>query len=383
MVEAIWPLTRVQFGLETTAGIMVAADTLVPIADGTYQPITERVPLEEAFGSLVQQDDVVTARSSRVNLTQNLSHEYLGWLLQCAVAAEAASTEAAPSAWGAGTAYSLNDKVVEGGSYYICIRAHTSAAGDVANGAPDQGAATAWAVYLLAQTYDFEPTLTTPTPLATSTFEIQMTDGLTPFYRRAFAFGSVESFTLNIPADGLCTVASQWFGRAEQNLAAFAAANPLTRNMLSARDWSFYIDDTWAELGTTQIPSAFREASLQYQTGAAPRSAMAGRADKDLAKVTRGGYIASLGLTPDYEQVAADELQKWREGALRFIRLQAGVSGGQPLTTIDLAVRVIETPDQLARDGNTHTMPYTGQMRRDTTSGKAIAFQVVNSIASY
>ena len=55
------------------------------------------------------------------------------------------TTETTPSAWAVSTSYVIGDKVEEGGSYYRCIRAHTSATGNVADGDPSQTSATAWA----------------------------------------------------------------------------------------------------------------------------------------------------------------------------------------------------------------------------------------------
>ena len=51
------------------------------------------------------------------------------------------------SAWAAEADYEVGDKVSRGGSYYAANRSHTSATGDVANGAPDQDSATGWDAY--------------------------------------------------------------------------------------------------------------------------------------------------------------------------------------------------------------------------------------------
>ena len=56
----------------------------------------------------------------------------------------AVGADAAAPAWAESTAYTVGQFVTEGGLEYECIRAHTAAAGDDADGAPDQDAATAW-----------------------------------------------------------------------------------------------------------------------------------------------------------------------------------------------------------------------------------------------
>lgn len=51
--------------------------------------------------------------------------------------------------WVTATAYAVGDTVRSGNKNYICVRAHTSANGNTANGAPDQANATAWEEYFL------------------------------------------------------------------------------------------------------------------------------------------------------------------------------------------------------------------------------------------
>ena len=69
--------------------------------------------------------------------------------------------EAAPAAWAQGTGYVVGDRCTHMKTY-MCIRMHTAASGDVADGAPDQPAATAWievarrVEYELLRTQDFQ-----------------------------------------------------------------------------------------------------------------------------------------------------------------------------------------------------------------------------------
>ena len=64
------------------------------------------------------------------------------------------AVESAPPAWAEGVDYEEGDKVTQGEFYYIANADHTSAAGDVADGSPDQANATRWDSYTL-ETYDY------------------------------------------------------------------------------------------------------------------------------------------------------------------------------------------------------------------------------------
>ena len=64
------------------------------------------------------------------------------------------AVEAPPPAWAEGVDYQEGDKTTQGERYYIANADHTSAAGDVADGAPDQANAIRWDSYTL-EVYDY------------------------------------------------------------------------------------------------------------------------------------------------------------------------------------------------------------------------------------
>lgn len=89
---------------------------------------------------LTKGDVVVTAKTAVTAGSPPTIHRTTGEIGQGQTTADADD-------WVTTTAYVVGDTVRSGSKNYICIRAHTSANGNVANGAPNQANATAWEEY--------------------------------------------------------------------------------------------------------------------------------------------------------------------------------------------------------------------------------------------
>ncbi len=330
-MNALWPLSRVQYGLETTAGTLVAADTLLPLESGSYEPQIERTALEEARGVLVQVDDLDVRKGSMLTISQFLDYEHVALPLLTGFDNAAAVGVSAP------------------------------------------------------YTRTFEPGLTAPEGLASASFEVVETDGASDLFEAAFAYGSCEQCSINLAFNQPATLSATYFGRAEQSVAAATGLSALARKVIRSSDFEIAIDDTWAGLGTTKRAATIRSAQLQLTSGAAPGYTLDGATDLDFTKLYRGRLSGSLQLVLDLNATAMGEVGKWRDGALRFVELKATDGTGAALRslTLQLALRFIETPQVLQHDGDIVTVGLTGELRYDATSGKALRVELKNAISGY
>ena len=303
-------LTEVQFGLEATAGTLVAATRLFPFTDGSYSPTISFKTLDEVRGINADYDDIIAQRGSELQLTQELDFENLIPAFECAFA---------------------NVMAVGSDPY--------------------------------ERTYT--PARTSFSPLATATIEVAETDGVDT-YRKHFGLARPTAISIEA-ADETAQLVTTWMGRAAQDLTAPAAVAAIARRVIPAALFTVYIDDTWAGLGTTQVGYA-RSFNAAYVPGLTPAYNLAGRADLDQTGWYRGRFQGTIGLTVDHDGDSSAELAHWAAGDLRFIRLRAVVGADLELR-LDHCVRYIETPDVLAADGKQHTLELSGQLRADTTTG--------------
>lgn len=327
MPTALIPLTKLQFGIESTPGTIVAADT-VYIADngGGFAPIIERNPLDtEVRGVLAIADDFDARGGSELTVESNLDFEQIMLPLDTGLAS------ATPS--GAGP-----------------------------------------------YTRTYSPSLTAPNALKSATFEVTYTDGTTKHVEREFGYGHCRSFGIELAFNQPARLSAEFFGQADVASTVTPALAPLTREIARSNAFNVYINDTWLTLGDTEVTAGLvRSASLEVQTGVEPQYGIDSRTALDHEAIQRGMITGTLTLTMAVNSGFTAEMAKWRDGSLRFIRLYAAGSGSRELT-IDMAGRY--TGLSFGEDGGLRTAEMTFDLRYDPTSAKMIEVLLVNNVAA-
>ena len=325
-------LTKLQMGIETTAGTLVAATHLVPFMEGAYRPVHDRKTLDERRGIMSDFEDILVHQASELELTQELDFENILPAFLCGFAS-VAGTGAGP---------------------YV---------------------------------YTFTPGRTGPVALASATVEIAETDGVgaTPAaYRRRFGYARPTNIGIEIDEEtGQLT--TTWMGRAAQTLTAAASVAAIARRIIPAALFSCYIDDNWAALGTTLVGQV-RSATLDYNPGLDPAKNKQGRIDLDHTGFYRSRFQGTVTLSINHDGTTSSELTHFENGDLRFIRLVATTGTGTGLRKIQLdhCVRYVDTPDVLAAEGKQHTLELAGMLRADaTTSANLFSAEVTNGLATY
>ena len=120
-------------------------EVLVGVADNNFAGISVLDPTRDPT-----QDDLYATGAHATIMTRGdvfIQVEYevgKGDQATADAVSGALSADGVSAAWAQGDAYVVGDHVTQGNSEYRCTRAHTALAGDVADGAPDQAAATGW-----------------------------------------------------------------------------------------------------------------------------------------------------------------------------------------------------------------------------------------------
>ena len=328
MASAIHSLSEVAYGVESTPGQIVVADSGLVVDEGiaAYSEIEERQVLEAPRGVLAEVEDILTRKASELAYTQPLTFEEFPIVLL------------------AGLGMSTS-----GAGPYV----HTSL-----------------------------PSMTDPNSLSALSFEMFLTDGSTQHEKRKFAFGQCSEFTVELAFGQAARLSANWFGRAGLALASPATPSVLTgRELIPSELFSLFIDDAYANLGTTQISSIIRSATLRVDTGVRPNYSLDGRADLDFSGLLRGMIGVELDITAEFDANVALELADWRAGTARFISLEAAGSGTSEMK-LQSALAYVEPPTFAEEDGLV-----VGNLRLrgryDATSGNLFNAEVTNSIAAY
>ena len=322
-------LTKIQIGVETTAGTLVAATQRVPFTGASYTPTVERETLEEMGNVLADVDDVVVMRGSELELTEVLSTETLIPALLCSLASVASSAEGGAREW------------------------------------------------------EFTPAVTSPSALGTATIEIDETDGGSSGYKGRFGFARATALSIEA-SDGIAQLTTTWTGRAKQPLANAANVTPPARWIIPAALFKCYINDSWATLGDTAV-GVVRSFTLDVDPGVAGAEALTGRADLDVSYWRRGRIRGNLNMVVDHDADTTSELAHWEAGDLRYVRLAAtnGASGAAHRSlTIDLCTRYIDSPDVLAMSDDVHTLDLASQLRADS-GNNIMRVTVINGLTSW
>ena len=203
MPSALYPLRKVQFGLESTSGTLVAASRQL-VGDCTYSPDLQRTYPAYLRSLRAPQADggVVTRRGCSLTVQTALDYEQVLLFLETGFAT----------------------RVTTGGGPYT----HTFT----------------------------PPTANNPSP-KTMTCEFVADDGAAKPYERRFGHAVTRRLAIDFARGTEARLTAQLVGRAEQALTMTGGLAPLTRTTVQSADLQFAVDPTWATLGTTDLPPVF------------------------------------------------------------------------------------------------------------------------------
>ena len=236
------------------------------------------------------------------------------------------------------------------------------------------------------KTWVFTPQLTTGSlTLDTATIEYMHSDGSTNHYYGEFGHGQTRSigmeWTFNEPAK------LNWamYGRARQTgTATGSLAVYTTREILASNSLAFYKDTTWAGLGGTQITGTTRSVTLDITTGLGPDYTLDARSDKDFSTYNVGRVTATLEVVQEMNAGGAAMFANYRANDAVYIRLKntgSVVGSGVKTVQVDGAYRFTDSPT-FDRDGDVVTVTYNLESFYDETSTKTLEFTVINALTA-
>lgn len=329
MPTGLFDLRKLQVALEATAGTIVPA-TQQLIGRAQYTPQIVRDLDDFPRGTLI--GDVgagtLTRQGSRLVWETDLTYEEVIYPLLCGILDDAVPTGVGPYIW------------------------------------------------------DFSRDWTLGGATKTASFEFVVDDGAAQHFEAEFGFAVCESFGISFAGgdESPAKLTSTWFGRAEQASVLTPALTPLTdRSPVAGELFGLWIDATWATLGTTQKTKLLKNANLQVETGKAPDFTTDARTDLDFSGVQDKKASATLTLRLNHNADGKAEVDAWRAGTARAIRLKA--TDGVKIVQIDSFGYYRGEPEFDEEDGQEVVSLELG-IDYDATGADALNFQITNQIAT-
>ena len=223
------------------------------------------------------------------------------------------------------------------------------------------------------QLWTFAPNLAGAGEPATATFEFGISDGTAQLYEREAGYGICTNFEIGMAEGAIATLDTTWAARASQAATLTPSLTPIPgRTPVPSGRFSAYLDDSWAALGTTRIPSRMRTGNVSVTPGVVPAEGFSGRADLDYQGVESGDFAATASLGFDYNAAATAEFAHQRAGDKRFLRLQA--IDGDRMVTIDMCGILREVPT-LGESGRVDTSTLALTAEADAAGTFRVALQ--------
>lgn len=215
----------------------------------------------------------------------------------------------------------------------------------------------------------------------------RLTDGTTT-WDEGIAYALVKDFKLSGAIGEVAKFESNWFGRPVDTSVVLTGAIAVPAvNFVSVADFKLYIDDSFANLGTTQFLGDLIGWDLNVEGIYQPKFYQDGRTDRSFSThaLKRQDYNASMQVEVNAQVIA--ERAKAASRALRYIRLVAtgaALGGSNYKVQIDFIARhKMAQYDQAGdRDGNdTATMEFVSAY--DSAQQLGIRFSIVNALAAW
>ena len=147
-----------------------------------------------------------------------------------------------------------------------------------------------------------------------------------------------------------------------------------------ANKTSFYVDNSWAGLGTTKKAGTLANASIRIPTGLAPVRLADG--SLDFSRVVEGKRAAEVELTFLHNAEGERQFQNWADGDLAFVRLETEGSeieaGFKKTFRIDLALRYTDSPQLFDEVSGLNALRLVGRTFEDPVAHKDFSVFVRN-----
>lgn len=327
MAQGLYALRKLQYGVETTRGTLVAADTKL-IGEGRYTPARELAedtyPRGVRARTLGQQ--TIIGRGSRLSWEQSLDFEQALLFFTTGLVADS----------------------VSGVGPYV-------------------------------HAFDLDPTALENVKAATYEVAYAM-DGTTEHFEKEFGFGVCSQITIDLAAGEIGKLSAEVFGRAAQTSTVTAAQSALTRVEIPSEQFKVYIDSSWANLGNTQVSNLIRSARLTINTGLAEDRTLDGDTDLAFTGIKSEEVGFTLALSMNYDANAATEVAAWEAETARFIRLEATI--GTSVFEVNLAGEYLTAPEVGEHDGQQEIVSLDLVGGYDVTGGEILTVNITNGLAS-
>lgn len=317
-------LEKAQFGIESSAGSLVAADTVLACEGaGQFAPSITRQLVPDNQGLLVPTAHLDVASGTVFSYRHTLDFEQILLPLETGLLAA----------------------TVSGAGPYMWVYTPSSAA---------------------------------PDDLASATIEQSIYDGTTRHLEREFGFMTTRRFAISGELNQPAQIEVDMFGRKSQSSTFTAAQSPLTLNRIPSNLFGLFIDTSWANLGTAAKTGILRSFNYEIITGAEPNTTLDQRSDLDMTGIRRGPIAGTVELNYEYDADADAEFDAWVAGTNRFISLEATV--GTNILLLQAHIELTEDPTFGEEDG-LRTVRLRGTMVDDPVSGNFANVDVTNDIA--
>lgn len=337
MATAIYPLNKVQIGMESTKGTLVAATRLLA-GDGNFAEEQDfyRSTYPAGFRATPGGAGTIMRKGFMLDFQSDLSAEEVLWALL------------------------------------------TGIKGGVTGSVTDTS----------AYTWTFTPELTTAIQtLDSATLELVRSDGVTNHYYGEAGYCLTSGFTMEWAFNQIAKFSMKMFGRARQTGAPTGSLVAYTtREALSSNQLWVYLDTTWAGLGGTQLTGTVRSAKLDVNTGLTPDYTLDGSTDVDFRDHNTGELGGRLSLLMELDAVGAARFTEWRANSLVYVRLKslgslAGAATAKRTVQVDGCYRYVGNP-VISFDGQQALVAVELEAVLDTTASKILEFTAINKLAA-
>ncbi len=239
-----------------------------------------------------------------------------------------------------------------------------------------------------ARLWTYLPELTTGVPtIKTATVEMIRGDGVTNHYYGESGYGMCQSFKIDWAFNQIAKLNVKLFARARQTgtpTAALSAYSP--RESLASNLLAIFWDTTYAGMGGTALTGLVRSGSLEVTTGYEPDYVLDGRADADFGLHKVGNIRARLSLVMEYDSVGAAKFALYRSNSIVYIRLRnngslIGAVSALRYVNIDGAYRFV-SPPSFSHDGEQVLVSMELESVYDETGTKTLEFAAQNLLAA-
>jgi hypothetical protein len=238
-------------------------------------------------------------------------------------------------------------------------------------------------------TWDGTPVLTAAAAIKTATVEFVIDDGAAQHVERESGYAFCTGFEVSLAANQIAKLSMDLAARRSQASTFTTGLTPVTgRTPIPANLFKIWIDDAWANLGTTQKTTLIRAATLRVDTGLTPDFTLDGLADLDLTQISSGMLDAELTLTAEVNADAATEIGNFRgssgAGVVRFVRLavdNGAAAGANKQVQFDGAFKHTSAP-VYSQDNGIELVTMTLGLEYDATGTNALVMTVINGLAT-